>query len=119
MIGGPPKPPERHQSQEIQDFIMYVGALPLTEEEKRLLMSIVAEKQLGQLTVFVNKVVSRQVTVDPSKTDAELTAELSTVFDAIFEEVFHKTDKDSLTEEWDPEMKMNIVFLPIKPNQLQ
>jgi hypothetical protein len=118
MIGGPPKQPERHTSQEIQDFIIYVSILPLTEGEKRLLMSIVAEKQLGQLTIFVDNAVSREVVIDPTKTDKELTRELSTVFDNIYEEVFDKSEDEALPP-WDENLKMSISFAPLTPGQLQ
>jgi hypothetical protein len=116
MEGGP-KTPERHASQEVQDFVMYVSVLPLTMEEKNLLVSLVALKELGRLTIFVDHAVVGEAMIDPTKTDKELTEELSSTFDTIIEGALNKTSSEPLP--FNPQIAMNIVFEPFTPDQMQ
>ncbi len=119
MMEGGPKQPEYKVPEEVRDFItIYLGMLPLADDEKRELVSLVAGRTLGYLTIFAEGVEAQKILIDPTKTDVETAKELTDAFEAIFSAAAGVMENDRLPIDM-PEIKMSIAFTPLSPQQLQ
>jgi hypothetical protein len=116
MEGGPTRP-ENTTQEEVKDFILYTSILPLTNEEKRLLVSLVAEKPLGELKIFTDGIQAREIIIDPTKTDVQLARELTDLFDDLYSDVLGILPDNAFPTP-EPDIKMRIEFAPITPQQL-
>ncbi|MEZ0208870.1 MAG: hypothetical protein ACAH17_01680 [Candidatus Paceibacterota bacterium] len=115
---GEPKQPEHTTPEEVQDFEMYLGVVPLTDEEKELVLSLIKEPRLGLLEFYANGVKADEVLVRSTKTNKELVTEFTDAFEDIIDAPLKIEEDDLLPTDLLP-VKIRVEFVPLTPEQLQ
>jgi hypothetical protein len=111
MEGGPKNPGDRDEL--LENYALYLSSLPLSEEDRELLRSLVVEKPLGTLTITLNKKHIKQLDILPSQTTEELINHISDVFDNLFTTVQFLRE-DEMNQPKDEKEEYDISFAEAK-----